>query len=182
MSSKSDGEVEGIAREGKHQRGRHLLHTLERKIEIWGWHWGDTVPSPEATGNVMSDEKSQFSVSRGGRWNVQSRNWGCGILCLWFYRCSREHSGEIWGEESVGVGFQSMVGISEVKMWDKKVFTAPNFPTKCSQLSLVSEESREGSCLSKGVSSCWSETILLRTLDTNNQAAPGTFAALISSN
>lgn len=39
MSSKSDGDVEGIAREGKPQRGRYLLHTLEGGIEVWGWHW-----------------------------------------------------------------------------------------------------------------------------------------------
>ena len=66
MSFKSDGDVENIAREGKPQRGRHLLHKLERCRGL-RWHWrSNTVFSCEAIKNVKSDEKSQFPYRKMG--------------------------------------------------------------------------------------------------------------------
>lgn len=40
-----------------------------------------------------------------------------------------ENAAEIWGEESVGVGAQSMMGISEGKMWDMTVLLLLSFPS-----------------------------------------------------
>lgn len=39
MSSKSVGDVEDIAREGKPQRDRRLLCNFKRGVEVWRWHW-----------------------------------------------------------------------------------------------------------------------------------------------
>lgn len=39
VSSRNDGDVKNIAREGKSQGGRYLLHKLERGVEPWTRHW-----------------------------------------------------------------------------------------------------------------------------------------------
>lgn len=66
MSFKSDDDAENIAREGKPQRGRHLLYKLERCRGL-KWHWrSNTVSSCKVIKNVISDEKSQFPYRKVG--------------------------------------------------------------------------------------------------------------------
>lgn len=178
MSSRSGGDVEDVAREEEdiaikaRERCRGLQVALGK--------WADAVSPVKLQGTRCLMRKKQFLYRK---WEMKClvKKLVQRIVCLWFHRGSRGHSGRIWREEWIcWVRGLSKTGIREGKVWAMKTFTALNFCGVASCL-LVSAQRRERPGLWGQLSSSWDEPLVLGTLGRDDQTGPRTFAALISS-